>query len=87
MTRDLRWETAWPSHVIALVRATFIALFGLAAVAGVQQTALAAPSPSSSPGDPAQLGHTVTVFGVIFFGIAALAVVMFIIVVLRLRKS
>ena len=87
MTRDLRWATAWPSRVTPLLRVTLVALIGILAVVAVQQTAAAAPSPSSSPGGATQLSHTVSVFGVIFFGIAALAVVMFIIVVLRLRKS
>jgi hypothetical protein len=73
--------------VTSLLRVTLVAAICVLAAVGVQEAAGAAPSPTSSPGGESQLSHTVTVFGLIFFGIAALAVVLFIIVVLRLRKS
>ena len=48
---------------------------------------LAAPSPTSSPASAAQLSHTVTMFGLMFFAVAIMAVVLFIVVFVRLRQS
>jgi hypothetical protein len=70
-----------------LLRVTLVTLVALTASLGVQTARAATPAPSASPSTAALLSHTVGVFGLIFFGIAALAVVMFIVVVLRLRKS
>jgi hypothetical protein len=87
MTRELRWATAWPTRATRLLRVTLGTLVALVASLGVQTARAATPSPSANPSTAAQLSHTVGVFGLLFFGIAALAVVMFIVVVLRLRKS
>jgi hypothetical protein len=87
MTPDLRWDTAWSTRVTSPLRVALTAIVGVLAVFAFQPEANAAPSPSSSPVNAAQLSHTVTVFGIAFFGIAVLAVIMFIVVVLRLRKT
>lgn len=46
---------------------------------------LAATTPTPTPSG--QLGHTVTTFAVLFLGLAVLAVVMFVVVAIRLRRT